>query len=382
MPGPGEYRPDSTLGITRPEDLPKPNVSVRSRNYRRRPCPHCGHRACRDRLVRRTLHDLGDTLTERPRDIVLLCSQHYCRRCRKYFNADSSDLADPGSHYTRRVSTTPPSDWSSRTSLSPPNGPSARPSRVRPLCHDPEPGRGRGGKRRRDGSTPSISTGPWPTSPAISPSRRGQATGPSALSIVDNRTFKRLTCQVLDHDPTHVDITAFFGRFHRALTERGLTVKGSPPTARALLYPEPIAAASAEIPHQVCTFHVIREVTKAVLSAVAQERKRLAATSPRLPRGRPGTKAARRAARRKEAIGWKVGRAVRNRYPFVRTAFEPSQRRRRGLHHSSADGSQRSDSMSAWWSSPCERPHALGFSRSSRARSTWRVAAARSYGHT
>jgi hypothetical protein len=103
VPGPGEYRPDPTLGITRPEDLPKPNVSVRSRNYRRRPCPHCGHGAYRDRLVRRTLHDLGDTLTERPRDIVLLCSQHYCRPCRKYFNADSSDLAAPGSHYTRRV---------------------------------------------------------------------------------------------------------------------------------------------------------------------------------------------------------------------------------------------------------------------------------------
>jgi hypothetical protein len=103
VPGPGEYRPDPTLGITRPEDLPEPNVSVRSRNYRRRPCPHCGHGACRDRLVRRTLHDLGNTLTGRPRDIILLCSQHYCRRCRKYFNADSTDLAAPGSHYTRRV---------------------------------------------------------------------------------------------------------------------------------------------------------------------------------------------------------------------------------------------------------------------------------------
>jgi hypothetical protein len=30
-------------------------------------------------------------------------SQHYCTRCRKYFNADMTDLADPGSHYTRRV---------------------------------------------------------------------------------------------------------------------------------------------------------------------------------------------------------------------------------------------------------------------------------------
>jgi hypothetical protein len=33
----------------------------------------------------------------------VLYSQHYCTRCRKYFNADMTDLADPGSHYTRRV---------------------------------------------------------------------------------------------------------------------------------------------------------------------------------------------------------------------------------------------------------------------------------------
>jgi hypothetical protein len=103
MPGPGEYCPDPTVGINRTEDLPKTKVSVRSRNYRRRPCPHCGHSAYRDRIARRTLHDLGNTLTRRPRDVVVLYSQHYCTRCRKYFNADMSDWAAPGSHYTRRV---------------------------------------------------------------------------------------------------------------------------------------------------------------------------------------------------------------------------------------------------------------------------------------
>jgi hypothetical protein len=53
VPGPGEYRPDLTEGITRIEDLPKPNVSLRSRNYRRRPCPRCGHSSYRDRTARR-----------------------------------------------------------------------------------------------------------------------------------------------------------------------------------------------------------------------------------------------------------------------------------------------------------------------------------------
>src|SRR5208337_4204 len=70
MPGPGEYRPDPTAGISRIEDLPKPKIRCHSRNYRRRPCPRCGHSADRDRLVRRTLHDLGNPLTGRPRDNV------------------------------------------------------------------------------------------------------------------------------------------------------------------------------------------------------------------------------------------------------------------------------------------------------------------------
>ena len=82
---------------------PSPRSACQSRNYRRRPCPRCGHSAYRDRLARRTLHDLGNPLTGRPCDIVLIYSQHYCSRCRKYFNADMTDLADPGSHYTRRV---------------------------------------------------------------------------------------------------------------------------------------------------------------------------------------------------------------------------------------------------------------------------------------
>src|SRR6187455_2701284 len=103
MPGPGEYRPDPTEGTTRVDDLPKPKVACQSRNYRRRPCPRCGHSSYRDRLARRTLHDLGNPLTGRPRDVVLIYSQHYCSRCGKYFNADMTDLADPGSHYTRRV---------------------------------------------------------------------------------------------------------------------------------------------------------------------------------------------------------------------------------------------------------------------------------------
>ena len=52
MEGPGEYLPDVTEGITRVEDLPKPRIVKRSRNYKRRPCPSCGRSAYRDRVVR------------------------------------------------------------------------------------------------------------------------------------------------------------------------------------------------------------------------------------------------------------------------------------------------------------------------------------------
>jgi hypothetical protein len=145
------------------------------------------------------------------------------------------------------------------------------------------------------------------------------------LSIVDNRTYKRLAYHVLSRAPNAKDVEAFFRHFHAALEARGLTVKGIT-TDGSALYPEPIAAVFGDVPHQVCTFHVLREVTKAVLSAVAQERKRLAAGAPKLPRGRPGTKAARRAARRKKRIEGKVGDLFEHRYLFVSRRLTVSER--------------------------------------------------------
>jgi hypothetical protein len=136
------------------------------------------------------------------------------------------------------------------------------------------------------------------------------------LSLVDNRTYKRLAYQVLCGAPSAKDVEAFFRHFHQALQPRGLVVRGVT-TDGSALYPEPIVAVFGDVPHQVCQFHVLREVTQAVLSAVAQERKRLTAGAPKLPRGRPGTKAARRAARRKKRIEEKVGDLFAHRWLFV-----------------------------------------------------------------
>ena len=103
MAGPGQYFSDVTEGITRVEDLPKPKIVRRSRNYKRRRCPRCERSAYRLRSVKRVLHDLGDPRSDRPRDIVLTYSQHRCPNCNCYFNADMDDLALPKSHYTHHV---------------------------------------------------------------------------------------------------------------------------------------------------------------------------------------------------------------------------------------------------------------------------------------
>src|SRR5918911_1217713 len=96
------------------------------------------------------------------------------------------------------------------------------------------------------------------------------------LSAVDNRCYKRLLYDVLDHDPTHEDIRAFLGRLNSALEARDLILAGVT-TDGSQLYPEPLRDIFGEVPHQVCEFHVVKDIVKAILSAVASERKNLAA---------------------------------------------------------------------------------------------------------
>ena len=146
------------------------------------------------------------------------------------------------------------------------------------------------------------------------------------LSIVDNRTFRRITYEVLDHDPTHADMERFFRTFQAALQKRGLAIEGIT-TDGSALYPEPISKVFGDIPHQVCEFHVIKELTKAVLRAVAKVRKELAAAKPKLGRGRPSSPAARKAARCRKQIEQKVGNLFQHRYLFVQHDLTPAQRR-------------------------------------------------------
>lgn len=145
------------------------------------------------------------------------------------------------------------------------------------------------------------------------------------LSIVDNRTFQRLLYEVLDHDPTEADITQFFRRFQEALTARGLTLRGIT-TDGSALYPTPIRQVFGAVPHQICEFHVLAELNKAVLKAVAQVRRDLKATLPKLGRGRP-TAATRRLAARKKRIEAKIADLFEHRHLFVQRHLSPAERK-------------------------------------------------------
>ena len=146
------------------------------------------------------------------------------------------------------------------------------------------------------------------------------------LSIVDNRTFKRLLYQVLDHAPDQADSTAFLGRFQTVLAQRGLTLKGVT-TDGSALYPEPLRAVFGDVPHQICEFHVIKDLTQAILRAVAKVRKKLAARRPTLKRGRPSTIEAKRAARQAKRLQQKIADLFEHRYLFVQHDLTIAQRR-------------------------------------------------------
>jgi hypothetical protein len=146
------------------------------------------------------------------------------------------------------------------------------------------------------------------------------------LSAVDNRRYKRILYDVLDHDPTHEDIRAFLRRLKTALTARDLALCGVT-TDGSALYPEPLREVFSGVPHQLCQFHVIKDIVKAVLQAVSSVRKRLAAQQPTLPRGRPSTQAAKQAARTKKRLDVQRAALFTHRYLFVQRHLSKTERK-------------------------------------------------------
>jgi hypothetical protein len=156
------------------------------------------------------------------------------------------------------------------------------------------------------------------------------------LSIVDNRKFRRLTYRVLDHNPTGEDILAFFKGFKQALDQRGLTLQGIT-TDGSPLYPVPIRQVFGDAPHQVCEFHVIKELTLAILRAVARERKAMKAQIPPLGRGRP-SRQTRKIAQRRRRLERRITDLFAHRHLFVKHHPTPGDKKilrriTRGLPH-------------------------------------------------
>ena len=187
--------------------LPRPKLISRSHNYEHRPCSICGKSCPRDRIFTRTLHDLGDPVAGRPRDIRVAYSKHHCARCGRCFSADLSDLAPPRARYTHRV-----------VSLA-----------VRLVAEDGLPYRAASWHLWRDHRVfvPFATIQNWVEAGGKKAADRIEADyldwaladfsgylavdelydGPfCVLSAVDNRAFQRLCYEVLDHDPTHGDI--------------------------------------------------------------------------------------------------------------------------------------------------------------------------------
>ena len=144
------------------------------------------------------------------------------------------------------------------------------------------------------------------------------------LCVVDNRAFNRLACSVLDHDPAHEDVLAFLAGFKAQLDRRGKSVAGVT-TDGSPLYPKALKELWPAVPHQVCEFHVIKEINKAVLHALAAMRKKMKVGIPKRGRGRP-RKGQEGVARKATRQAKRVADLFENRHLFVRHHLSAPQK--------------------------------------------------------
>jgi hypothetical protein len=146
------------------------------------------------------------------------------------------------------------------------------------------------------------------------------------LSIVDNREYRRLTYRVLERSPTKEDIREFLNSFknilkHHALSLAGITTDGSN------LYPEAIRSVFPGVRHQICVFHVLKEINKSILKAVTKVRRELEKTkTKRSKRGRPTAKEEKAIIRKNERIQAKITALFENRFLFVQKSLTKKER--------------------------------------------------------
>ena len=146
------------------------------------------------------------------------------------------------------------------------------------------------------------------------------------LSLVDNRAYKRLMFRVLEKSPTAEDILELLQAFQKILERRKLELLGIT-TDGSSLYTEPVRTVFPCVRHQICEFHVKKEVNKSVLKSVAQCRRALdKKKTKRQKRGRP-TKAEKKIIRKNERIQAKIGALFEHRYLFVQKELSVKERK-------------------------------------------------------
>jgi hypothetical protein len=145
------------------------------------------------------------------------------------------------------------------------------------------------------------------------------------LFIVDNHQHNRLIFRVLATSPKAADILALLRAFQKILTSRTLEVKGVT-TDGSTLYTEPVKAVFPGVRHQICEFHVKKEINEGVLKAVSQVRREVKGKKTnRRKRGRP-TKGEKAIVRRNERLDAKVKALFDHRFLFVQKALTTAER--------------------------------------------------------
>ncbi len=143
--------------------------------------------------------------------------------------------------------------------------------------------------------------------------------------MVDNRRYNRLASRVLEHKPTHKDVLAFLKGFKEYLDQRGLAVLGIT-TDGSSLYPKVLKELWPDVPHQSCQFHILMEITKAVLRTLAKLRQEMKAQIPRFKRGHP-SKEQQKQARRFKRLKQRVAELFEQRHLFVRHHLSGAQKK-------------------------------------------------------
>ena len=302
--------------ITRPEDLPAPRLERHTRNYPRL-LPFLWPRARRYGIAHRRLHDLGDPRHDRPIDLILRQSKHRCPACRRCFLADVSDLPCPSpvtpSGPTNRRAT----GRRGRPPLSAAGWHLWRDHRVFVPCRRSRTGRGGGKKCRHRHRISRPRPGDLQRLSAIDELYDGPF---CVISIVDNRMYQRLPTGA-GEEPDEGDVRRFLREFAARLPPMAarcwITTDGS------ALYPRPCEGLPG-VPHQICEFHVLKEITRAILHAlpVAEamaSRDPEAAARPAEPVSCERGPCARRMQRRVKDL-------FANRHLFVRHHLRPSEK--------------------------------------------------------